>query len=155
MKEVVHADSGQWEEQAGNCPGFGPFPNLLPWVWLSNFLVTSTCNTHDSSKYSTVQPWWLGQHVLPKRRYTLQNCAVTQPRGPLFEQWALWRSQNLPQNHWVSGRCPSSGILNTRKHNVSDQWLMLALSKGHNCVGVNPPSPPEDGNRSSFSRRAF
>jgi hypothetical protein len=24
------------------------------------------------------------------------------------------------QNHWVSGRCPSSGILETRKHNRSE-----------------------------------
>jgi hypothetical protein len=24
------------------------------------------------------------------------------------------------QNYWVSGLCPSSGILNTRKHNISE-----------------------------------
>jgi hypothetical protein len=27
---------------------------------------------------------------------------------------------NHPQNHWVSGLCPSSEILNTRKHTVSE-----------------------------------
>jgi hypothetical protein len=29
------------------------------------------------------------------------------------------------QKHWVSGLCQSSGILNTRKHNVSVSFLRL------------------------------
>jgi hypothetical protein len=31
------------------------------------------------------------------------------------------------QNHWVSGLCLSSGILNTRKHNVSYTASVSAL----------------------------
>jgi hypothetical protein len=29
------------------------------------------------------------------------------------------KTENFGQNPWVSGLCPSSGILNSRKHNVS------------------------------------
>jgi hypothetical protein len=86
------------------------------------------------------------------------------------------------QNYWVLGLCLSSGILETRKYKVSEngsvsvlrlrggrhllswvtlkeltsivQWLMLALSKRPNWVGVFPPSP-EDGNRSSFRNVVF
>jgi hypothetical protein len=31
------------------------------------------------------------------------------------------------QNYWVSGLCPSSGILNTRKHNVSETGSVSVL----------------------------
>jgi hypothetical protein len=34
------------------------------------------------------------------------------------------------QNYWVFGLCPSSGILGTIKHNVSE--MRLVLSKGLN-----------------------
>jgi hypothetical protein len=30
-------------------------------------------------------------------------------------------------NHWVSGLCPSSGILNTGKHNVSETESISVL----------------------------
>jgi hypothetical protein len=53
------------------------------------------------------------------------------------------KSHNTP-NYWGSGLCPSSGILKTRKHNVSE-----TLSEGANTVGIVLPSP-EDGSRSSF-----
>jgi hypothetical protein len=59
------------------------------------------------------------------------------------------------QNYWISGLCPSSGILeNTTflkldlflssgewgRHLLCwDHWLRLALSKGPNRVGVSPP----------------
>jgi hypothetical protein len=58
------------------------------------------------------------------------------------------------QNYWVFGLCPSSGILETRKHNVSESWyvsvlrwrgigvvhwLRLALSKGPNTKYVSSP----------------
>jgi hypothetical protein len=42
------------------------------------------------------------------------------------------------QSYSGSALCPSSVILNTRKHNVSES-LRLALSKGPNRVGVFPP----------------
>jgi hypothetical protein len=81
------------------------------------------------------------------------------------------------QNYWVFGPCPSSGILETKKDNVSETGSVLSsgeggktptllgpleranhnhctLSKGPNLVGVLPPSP-EDGNRSSFRNVAF
>jgi hypothetical protein len=66
----------------------------------------------------------------------------------------LFKIDPQTQNYWVLGLCPSSGILETRKHNFSEigsasvlrwggwetptmiQWLRLALSKGPNRVGV-------------------
>jgi hypothetical protein len=41
----------------------------------------------------------------------------------------------VTQNYWRSELCPSSCILETRKHNV--HCLRLALSKGQNRVGVS------------------
>jgi hypothetical protein len=58
------------------------------------------------------------------------------------------------QNYWVYGIWPSSGVLNTRKNNVLETGLRLALSKGHNRVGV-PLSSPEDGKRSTFRNVVF
>jgi hypothetical protein len=74
------------------------------------------------------------------------------------------------QNYWVFGLFPSSGILETRKQDVSEtgyvsvlrcvnltgvvQWLRLALSSGPTCVGVFPPTP-EDGKKSSFRNVVF
>jgi hypothetical protein len=53
------------------------------------------------------------------------------------------------QNCWVLGLCPSSSILETRKHKVLEiavmtltgvvQWLRLALSKGPNWAGIFLP----------------
>jgi hypothetical protein len=34
------------------------------------------------------------------------------------------------QNHWIPGLCPSSGILNTRKHNVSETASVAILRCG-------------------------
>jgi hypothetical protein len=48
------------------------------------------------------------------------------------------------QYHRGPGLCPSSGILNTRKHHVSETG----------CVSVHLISP-EDGNRCSFRNVAF
>jgi hypothetical protein len=83
------------------------------------------------------------------------------------------------QNYLVSGLYPSSGILNTGKHNISEtgsdsvlrlgegetysvrslrstksQCLRLAPSEGPNRVGVSLPSPA-DGRRSSFQTTVF
>jgi hypothetical protein len=33
------------------------------------------------------------------------------------------------ENYWVSGHCPSSGILKTRKHNVSETASVSVLGK--------------------------
>jgi hypothetical protein len=70
------------------------------------------------------------------------------------------------QNQWISGLCPSSGILNTRKHNISALDLFLPLGEGRDTqtllgpleranlnhwtqiLGVSLPSH-EDGNSSS------
>jgi hypothetical protein len=40
-------------------------------------------------------------------------------------------------DYWISGLCPSSGFLNSRKHNV--------LPKGPNRVGASFPSPDDGG----------
>jgi hypothetical protein len=72
------------------------------------------------------------------------------------------------QNYWVSGLCPSIGILNTRKHNISEIVFILGWGeedtysagsvertglvievKGPNRVDAFLLSP-KDGNRSSF-----
>jgi hypothetical protein len=59
------------------------------------------------------------------------------------------------QSYRVCGLCPSSGILNCRKHNVSDTGSSKrGLSKGPNRVGVSLASS-EDGNRSSFRNVLF
>jgi hypothetical protein len=43
------------------------------------------------------------------------------------------------QNYWVFGLCPSSSILETRKHNVSETGSRLALSKEPKRVGISTP----------------
>jgi hypothetical protein len=78
-----------------------------------------------------------------------------------FREFILQKksSINVWQNHWVSGLCPPSGILNTRKQNVSEtidpvtEVLKLALSKGLNIVGLLLSH--EDWNRSTFLNVVF
>jgi hypothetical protein len=40
------------------------------------------------------------------------------------------------QNYWVFGLCPSSGILETRKHTVSESDLFLSSSEGGDTYSV-------------------
>jgi hypothetical protein len=40
------------------------------------------------------------------------------PMGPMGERKRL--TYTISQNYWVFGLCPLSGILETRKHNVSE-----------------------------------
>jgi hypothetical protein len=72
------------------------------------------------------------------------------------------------KNYWVSGLCPSSGILIIRKHKVSEigsvsffRWREgdtysvgfrknLDISKRPKRAAISLP-PPEDGNRSRYS----
>jgi hypothetical protein len=35
--------------------------------------------------------------------------------------------KNISQNYWVLGLCPSSGVLETRKHNVSETGSISIL----------------------------
>jgi hypothetical protein len=42
----------------------------------------------------------------------------------LLKPCASTVNKQISQNHWVFGLCPSSGILNTREHNVSETDLM-------------------------------
>jgi hypothetical protein len=58
------------------------------------------------------------------------------------------------QDYWSSGFCPSSRILKTRKHNVLEPGLRLALSEELNRFGVFLPSP-EDAMRTSFRNVVF
>jgi hypothetical protein len=48
------------------------------------------------------------------------------------------------QNYWVFGLCTSSGILDTRKHNVSETGSVSVLR----CLHLL-----EDGNRSALRAR--
>jgi hypothetical protein len=38
--------------------------------------------------------------------------------------------ENNTQNYWISGLCPSSEILNSRKHNVSETGSVSVLRRG-------------------------
>jgi hypothetical protein len=62
------------------------------------------------------------------------------------------------QNQWDFGLCPSSGILETKKHNISEtgsvSFLMLVLSKGPKREGDFFRSL-EDRNRTSFRNVVF
>jgi hypothetical protein len=52
--------------------------------------------------------------------------------------WGLLAMVYTTQNLWVSGPCPSSGILNTRKHNVTETGSVFVFSWGgntHNLLG--------------------
>jgi hypothetical protein len=61
-------------------------------------------------------------------------------------------------NYRVFGLCPSSDIVKTREHNVSETGsvyvIRLAISNGPNRVVSSSPSP-EDGMRSSFRNVVF
>jgi hypothetical protein len=65
------------------------------------------------------------------------------------------------QNYWVSGLCQSSGILNTRKHNVPETGSVSVLRWGETPTRLDPleranldPSHA-DGNRVSFRNVMF
>jgi hypothetical protein len=50
-----------------------------------------------------------------------------------IEQFQLWKILTMVynfQNYWVSGLCPSSGILNARKHNFSESGSVSVLRGG-------------------------
>jgi hypothetical protein len=82
----------------------------------------------------------------------------------LFDASRFWRILTVlynTQNYWISGLCPSFGILNARQHKLKAaaltwvvQWLRLALFRVPNIVGISIPSP-EDGNRCSFRNVVF
>jgi hypothetical protein len=59
-------------------------------------------------------------------------------------------TQQDTQNYWVFGLCPSSGILKTRKHGVSEIGSVTVLRCGEETlfwVPYKDPLSPEDGNR--------
>jgi hypothetical protein len=98
----------------------------------------------------------------PKR-----TCSFRRQDQTVFSyNWRILTMVYNTQNYWVSGLCPSSRILNTRKHNVSEtgsvsvlRWrgdtptllrplektnhnhLALYLPKEPNRVGVSSPPP--------------
>jgi hypothetical protein len=61
------------------------------------------------------------------------------------------------QKHWVCGLCLSSGIPNTRKHNVSETGSVSG--EGRKTLTLLGPleelTSLEDGNRSSFPKRCI
>jgi hypothetical protein len=46
---------------------------------------------------------------------------------PISNLHSIHKHKYYTQNYWVSGLCPSSGILNTRKHTVSETGFCLHL----------------------------
>jgi hypothetical protein len=92
-----------------------------------------------------------------------QTAASPSVRTEVLHYTVFWRWCNT-QNCWVFGVCPSSGILETRKHNVSkldlfpsSGWgvksptLLGPLERTNQCFSLSP----EDGNRSSFRTLCF
>jgi hypothetical protein len=47
--------------------------------------------------------------------------------------WKILTMMYNTQNYWVLGLCPSSGILETRKHNVSENWSFPVLRWLNSC----------------------
>jgi hypothetical protein len=72
--------------------------------------------------------WWISLEVdlyyedrtfLPEVRLDLQDCTMSTRKTASI----IWRILSMvynTHNDWVSGHCPSSGIPNTRNHNVSE-----------------------------------
>jgi hypothetical protein len=54
------------------------------------------------------------------------------------------------QNYWIAGLCPSSGILNTRKHNVSETGSVSVVRSGEG--GTYFVGSLERGNLNHWSR---
>jgi hypothetical protein len=80
-------------------------------------------------------------------------------KGRIVELSRIFRVLTMvckAQNYCVCGLCPSSGILNIRKHSVSETGSVpiFRWGEGSNRVGVSFPSP-EDGNSSSFRNAVF
>jgi hypothetical protein len=100
--------------------------------------------------------------VIPEARILLSVCKLSFIRygtflcfSKMYHSLPCSDQHLLAENYWVPGHCPSSGILNTRKHNFLEtgsvsvlrwrewfvQWLRLAFFKGLNGVGVSISSP--------------
>jgi hypothetical protein len=45
---------------------------------------------------------------------------------------------NITENNWLSGLCPSSRILNTRKQDVSENGSVSVLRIGEGYILFNP-----------------
>jgi hypothetical protein len=61
----------------------------------------------------------------------LQACLERHVLVSVREQFAInnLTSNMITQNYWVSGLCPSTGILGTRKHNVSETGSVSFLRR--------------------------
>jgi hypothetical protein len=68
-----------------------------------------------------------------------RKASTVRPEEAWYIRWQLmlscriWRLLAMVyniQNHWLSGQCPSFGILNTRKHNVSDTGSVFVFRWG-------------------------
>jgi hypothetical protein len=80
----------------------------------------------------------------------------SKPRSPVA---CCSHGRKNVRNYWGFQLLPSSGILNTSRHNVDETGsfslheLMVALSNGPDRVGVSPL--PEDGKNLSFQNVVF
>jgi hypothetical protein len=71
--------------------------------------------------------WHIGTNVFEASAasFIIEECSRTW----ILRLQFLSKQANI-QNYWVFGLCPSSGILETRKHNVSETWSVSALRRG-------------------------
>jgi hypothetical protein len=65
--------------------------------------------------------------VLSERRFTLSSLRVSSYEQRVSETIYTPCYLINTRNHWVSGHCPTSGIINTGKHNVSETGFVSAL----------------------------
>jgi hypothetical protein len=99
------------------------FRILFMYFFIHLYLVTFRCNTSSESPGMMLQLdwWWLVKTGMYDSRK--QGCR----NRKLVAQFVT--TQRI-QNYRVSGLCPSSGILNTRKHNVSKTGPVSVLGWG-------------------------
>jgi hypothetical protein len=62
------------------------------------------------------------------------------------------------QNYWIFGHCPSSGILETRKHNVSENGSVSALRYGWGTptlLGLSGKTKDDGPSNSEYCYKMF
>jgi hypothetical protein len=61
-----------------------------------------------------------------------ENLDVDKLEPTIYKEWTnneMVKNGSDIQNYWVLGLCPSSGILETRKHNVSETGSVSVLRR--------------------------
>jgi hypothetical protein len=85
-----------------------------------NVGATQTWHGHCIMRGNTCNEIWarIREETIRLRCYKLKHFYTPVSKHQMMRNW--FAAGNDTQNHWASGPCPSSGILNTGKHNVSE-----------------------------------